>query len=154
MKTDSQIQRREKKMFTIENKGPEIVSTNYWLTEHAQRGYVFLSANAGAIRLLVPNKAARHLPDMLSAKEVIVSRGPLPEDGRHDALEILFEDYSEQPFMIHVGTERIDRMPADSDRNRSFVFAIWTPEGKMKEMPGRYRKVNRLPFGEPWRKSQ
>jgi hypothetical protein len=142
-----------KNMFNLENNGPEIVSTNYWLTEHAQRGYVFLSINAGAYRLLVPNKLVSHLPDMLSAKEVIVSRGPLPEYGKHDALEILFEDHSEWPFVMHMGTEQIDRMPADCDRKRSFDFLIWTPEGKMKEMPGRYRKVNRLPCGKPWRKS-
>jgi hypothetical protein len=35
-------------MFTFENNGPEIVSTNYWLSEHAQRGYVYLSINARA----------------------------------------------------------------------------------------------------------
>lgn len=42
-------------MITISNDGQKIVSTNYWDTEHAKRGFLYLSWNAGAGRLLLPD---------------------------------------------------------------------------------------------------
>ena len=41
-------------LITIENNGPGILSTNYWGTPHAEKGYCYLSINAGAFRLLGP----------------------------------------------------------------------------------------------------
>jgi hypothetical protein len=38
----------------IENRGPAITRTNYWSTPHAADGYLHLSPNAGALRILVP----------------------------------------------------------------------------------------------------
>jgi len=45
-------------MITIANDGPDIASTNYWATDHARAGIVYLSGNAGAWRLLMPPAAA------------------------------------------------------------------------------------------------
>jgi len=41
----------------IQNDGPEVISTNYWQTAHSRRGYLYLSFNAGALRVLVPEAA-------------------------------------------------------------------------------------------------
>lgn len=41
-------------MITIANDGQRLVETNYWTLPHAQRGLCYLTANAGALRLLVP----------------------------------------------------------------------------------------------------
>ncbi|MDX9788933.1 MAG: hypothetical protein RBT11_19320 [Desulfobacterales bacterium] len=47
-------------LIQISNDGPEILSTNYWETEHAKKGFLYMSINAGAFRLLpqssVPKK--------------------------------------------------------------------------------------------------
>lgn len=47
-------------MFFIENEGQAVARTDYWQSVQAQAGYVYLSWNAGAARLLVPD-AAKHL---------------------------------------------------------------------------------------------
>jgi|SRR4030042_65454 hypothetical protein len=138
---------------TVENDGQAIVSTNYWQSDYAKRGFFYLTINAGAFRLLVPPSREGELADMLTASEVIVSRGPWPEHGKHDALELLFEDYSDSPYSLHITSDQVDRMPADADRHKTFVFAVWVQTGKVKEMPGRYRKVKYVPWLEPWIKT-
>lgn len=47
-------------MFFIENEGQAVARTDYWQSVQAQAGYVYLSGNASAARLLVPD-AAKHL---------------------------------------------------------------------------------------------
>jgi hypothetical protein len=78
-------------MFEIHNDGPAIVSSNYWDTEFAKAGAVFLSVNAGAFRLLLPDSQIGALADMRTAGAVIVSRGPWPDRQCDDAIEVLFE---------------------------------------------------------------
>ena len=63
-------------MIQIENNGPEISSTNYFDSEHAQKGYFFLSTNAGCVRLLVPDIRRSDIAEFKTAKYVVLSRGP------------------------------------------------------------------------------
>lgn len=135
----------------VKNDGQEIVETNYWSSDYCRKGAVYLSINAGAFRLLLPPQFP--LDDMAVADEVIVTRGAWPNAGKHDALELMFEDHSDNPYCIHMGSEQTDRMPADSDRHKSFVFSIWTQEGKVMELPARYRKAKRIPYMKPWKKA-
>ncbi len=72
----------------IVNEGQAIRQTNYWNTEHAAAGLVFLSCNAGAARLLVPDAAKGMLSEMRGTKYVVISRGSY--EGR-DALELLLK---------------------------------------------------------------
>lgn len=137
-------------MLTIKNNGPEIEETNYFTSEYAYRGIVYLSINSGAFRLLVPESAEHYLVEMRTGKEVIVSRGPWPEKGKTEAIELVFEDHSSTPFSLHFGSEQIDRLPDDSDRGKEFVFSVWTMTGKKLELPGKYRKVKRIPWLKPW----
>jgi hypothetical protein len=135
--------------------GPEIISTNYWQTKHAQRGLFYLSTNAGCFRLLVPAVQEGAIAEMATAREVIISRGVWPERGRHDALEILFEDDSDSPFALHIVTEQVDRLPDASDRDRPgqparWKLAVWTEAGKLLELPCRYRLVKKIPCLKPF----
>src|SRR4030042_411330 len=125
---------------TVENDGQAIVSTNYWQSDYAKRGFFYLTINAGAFRLLVPPSREGELADMLTASEVIVSRGPWPEHGKHDALELLFEDYSDSPYSLHITSDQVDRTPPGAARPQTFVFAVWVQTGQVKETAGRYRK--------------
>ncbi len=138
-------------MIHIENNGPEIVRTNYWQTEHAARGALYLSTNAGCFRLLVPDVMYEQTAEWRSAREVIISRGPWLDAGKHDALEILFEDDTANPYSIHLAGEQADRLPPASDRDRQgqpprWKFAAWTSAGKILELPCRYRIVKRIPW--------
>jgi hypothetical protein len=142
-------------MLTIENDGAEILATNYWQTEYARRGIIYLSVNARCFRLLLPNAVNRFLADMRTAKEVIVSRGPWPEVGRDDALEMMFEDLSDSPFALHLSRQQIDTMPSSDDDGRTDLkCSVWTSgPTKALELPAKYREVPAIPHMKPWRKA-
>jgi hypothetical protein len=53
----------------IENNGPEIAATNYYDSPNAGAGYVYLSINAGALRLLVPDSQSQLVDEVKTAFE-------------------------------------------------------------------------------------
>jgi hypothetical protein len=143
-------------LIRIENDGPEIVVTNYWSTPNAKAGYYFLSINAGAFRLLVPRSQTAEIGEWRTAREVIVSRGPWPAQGRPDAIEILFEDDTGEPYVIHLVVEQTDRLPIDTDQDipgtpHRWVFTVWTEGGKALTLPCRYRRAAKIPHLGRWR---
>lgn len=138
-------------MLYIENKGQAILSTTYWDSPLAGAGMVFLSWNAGAARILIPDSQKAFVREMRSAKEVIVSRGQwTTEQGPRDALELLFEDGTEAPFAIHIVAEQTDRMIPEHQQGGGFVVAAWTRGGMKQRWPGRYRVVESIPCLDPW----
>lgn len=115
-------------MFFIENEGQAVARTDYWQSVQAQAGYVYLSWNAGAARLLVPDAAKHLLREMRGAEYVIISKGTL--NGR-DALELVFED-------------------GENNQGGGFVVTVWTRGGNQLRYPGKYRVVENLPDVSPW----
>lgn len=115
-------------MITIENDGQDIASTNYWSLEHAHRGLLYLSANAGAWRLLVPKGAEHHLPEIRTGKTAII------EPSIHmlgQCWDVVFEDGSDSPFSLAIDKRQTDRAMQDGD----CVLAVWTEAGKVLELP-------------------
>ena len=51
-------------LLQIENHGPLVVATNYFRTDLARAGALYLSVNAGAFRLLVPAVQRAAISDM------------------------------------------------------------------------------------------
>lgn len=139
----------EKQLIEFRNNGQEILQTNYWKTEHAKKGLVYLSWNAGAARLLVPKKIKSMLKEIKDSKYVIISRGNWAEYDR-DGIEILFEDNSDSPYCLHITTDQTDRLLPETDQGGGFVVAIWTEEGKKYQFKGKYREVDVIPFAQPW----
>jgi len=137
-------------MITINNRGQAIISTNYWDTDHARSGYFYLSWNAGAARLLVPDSQKPVLREMRGAKEVIVSRGPWPEKDVLEAIEMLWEDGSDEPFHINLIAERCDRLLPETDQGGNFAVIAYTRGGEKARWPGRYRIVPEIPWLKPW----
>lgn len=135
----------------IRNEGQAIVETNYFDTRNAQAGYLFVSWNAGAARILLPETQIALLREMRTGKHVIISRGPL--DGR-DALELLFEDGSDAPFAAHVLMEQTDRSLPETDQGGGLVVTVWSRHGgQLRErlrLPGKYRTVESLPCLDAW----
>jgi len=130
----------------IGNNGQEITDTNYWYTPHAQKGHFYLSWNAGAARLLVPRSQLSTIDEMKTGKLVIISRG---EYENRDALELLFEDYTDTPYFITLVTDQTDRLLPASDAGSEFVFSVWTENGKQFTLKAMYRTVGKLPFLNP-----
>jgi len=133
----------------IRNQGQALIETNYWDSPSAQEGYFYLSWNAGAGRLLIPDVQKPILSELRGAREVLVSRGLWAEYGR-EALELLWEDGSTAPFVIHLVTEQTDRLLPDTQQGGGFVITAWTRGGQKGRWPGRYRVVPSLPCLQGW----
>lgn len=136
----------------IENHGPLITASNYWQTEHAARGLLYLSVNAGAFRLLVPNVQRRAISDMRpGAKHVVVSM--LPPDQWQDrqyAVEWMVEDGSDEPWSCHLSPGQIDRAPGPDDVGKEWLATVWDLKNgkphKCLERPAYFQIVPRLPW--------
>ena len=135
----------------IRNDGPAIVASDYWDSEYATAGAVYLSVNAGAFRLMMPDNQIDALADMRTGKLVIISRGPWPAQRRADAIEVLFDDGTDNPYALHIGTEQIDRLPLDANVGQPVMFSVWTRGPKVQlALPALYRLSERLPDLRPW----
>ena len=134
----------------IVNKGQAIERTDYWDSPQGQAGYLFLSWNAGAGRVLLPDAAKGMLKDLKGAREVIVSRGPWVEQGGREALELLWEDGSDEPFSVHLVAEQCDRLIPETQQGGGFTVSVWTRSGCKGRWPGRYRVVGEIPWLRKW----
>lgn len=135
----------------IENHGPLLIASNFWGTEMERAGKFYLSINGGAFRLLVPRSQEPAVTEMATAREVIVSRGPWPAEGRDEGIELLFEDGTDAPFCLHLSIESLDRLPLAEDAGREWVFTAWTAPRrgrphKALERPCWYRLVPKIPW--------
>ncbi len=144
-------------LLRIDNAGAAIASTNFWQTTMAQNGKFFLSPNAGAFRLLVPRQHLGVIRDMRGAHTVVVSRGPLTLAGQRvpDALEILFDDGSDNPWALHLTPQACDRMPLDADATQTWTCTVWRQIlgercQQVRALPCHYRRVRQLPDLRPW----
>lgn len=134
----------------IANAGQRITKTNYWDSDHAKTGLFYLTWNAGAARLLVPDAQKPAIREMRTAREVIISRGPWTDQGGRDALELLFEDGTDNPFCLHLVAEQSDRMIPEGEQGGGFSVTAWTRGGEKLRLPGKYRVVPELPWLREW----
>lgn len=131
----------------VENSGPNIVSTNYFESEHARKGLAYLSVNAGTFRLLVPEAMLDSVAEMGTAEYVIIS-----DTASHDQLELLFEDHTDTPFQLWIDGQQCDRsLPQEEDGRTDLRFLVYGPGCKLLlDRPARYRRVKRIPWMKPW----
>jgi hypothetical protein len=138
-------------MLIISNKGQAIAETNFWSSDMALRGYCYLTWNAGAARLLLPPSQEGNLKDMKSSKQVVITRGYMPEFDLTDALEIMFDDRSDSPFCLFICREQTDYIPKTIDYGRDFWLTVWTKRGQQLRLPAVSRPALALPCLEPWK---
>lgn len=110
-------------IMVITNNGAEIAETNYFSTEHAREGILFFSVNGGCIRLLIPDNQLDIVPDIMTGQEIIITKGRL--NGK-DGIEIMFEDFTDNPFAVTVSVDQWDMIPEVDDR---WKFAAYTRYG-------------------------
>ena len=133
------------KNIVIGNAGADIAYTNYFDSEAASSGLFYISWNASAARILVPDSMVSMIGEMKTGRICVISRGQLKGV---DSLELMFDDDSDSPFALHVGMQSADR--AIRDDNKPFAVTAWTSKGKVAEWQGKYRVVRELPCMEPW----
>jgi len=110
-------------LITIKNAGPDIVSTNYWQTEYATRGLCYLTANAGVLRLLVPDSAASMITEMNTGRSVTIE----PSISVQGAVDIIFEDGTDTPFSLTLDERQSDRIITPG----KCKLSVWTQLGKV-----------------------
>lgn len=138
------------KSLYIGNRGQEISSTNYFDSSQASAGLLYLSWNAGAGRLLVPDNQKSWIREMKTGKYVIVSVGPWIETPGTQVIELLFEDKSPAPFSITIAESQSDRSISISNKNSEFPLIVYTRDGEKMRLPGRLRKAAKIPCLAPW----
>lgn len=109
-------------MIKIQNDGARITATDYWHTDHAAQGLCYMSGNAGAWRLLVPDMAETLLPEMLTGKSAYIEPS-ISMPGR--AYDIVFDDGKESPFALTIDRRQIDRAVTPGPSR----LTIWTRLG-------------------------
>ena len=136
------------------NQKQDLLASNYWDSEIEARQLFYLSPNAGAIRLLVPRNSEAKLRSMTqNCDYVIVTRGRW---NGAEAVEILFEDHSDNPFVIHLTVDSCQMLPGDPGLDRQWTFAIWSLNEatgqpvKSYEFECRWRSASQLPYLKPW----
>jgi hypothetical protein len=134
-------------MIQIENRGGEIRFTNFWTSEYARSGLYFVSINTGTVRLLVPTAMEPTLSDMKTAKQIVLTRGIY--EGR-DSVEIMFDDRSDNPFVIFLEVRQFDRVWPAREDGRRCAFLIYTAKGKVWTENCYLRRIDKLPLMTPW----
>ena len=111
-------------LIIISNDGQLITDTNYWNTVYARHGICFMSGNAGAWRLLVPDMHKWVLAEMATAKHVEIELGF--EQGKRVA-KIWFDDRTPRPFMLLMSTEAMDRQMVPTKKRQPLL--VYTRDG-------------------------
>lgn len=137
----------------ITNHGQLIVATNYWDSPMEEAGKMLVSPNAGAIRILVPRAVRRIIQEMRGAEYTILSRGPWPDEGLDDAVEILFEDHSDSPFALHLSPESFVMLPAEPPADQGWLVTVWDVKRgkphKCLERRCHWRRAPKIPWMKP-----
>lgn len=131
----------------IINNGPDLLRTNFFDSEYAENGYYYLSTYAGCVRLLIPGNQKGPLKELKDVSYVILFRGPCVQRGVSDAIELLFEDFSDSSYAIHMTIQQCDMLP---DGEGEWILALWVRSGKKMEFPLKYRKVDETPCLKSW----
>lgn len=137
----------------VENEGPLIAATNFWGSEYDDAGKYYCSVNAGAVRLLLPRAQRSLVTEVQAAQYVILSRGPWPAANVPEAVELLFEDGTDNPYVLHLTAASFDQLPAQPEPGREWVLSVWTLEDdrphKAMELPCKWRRSRKLPDLSP-----
>lgn len=138
----------------VHNQGPLVLSSTYWGSEYEKAEKIFCSVNAGAIRLLAPRTNKEVAQEARKAEYMILSRGPWPKKGLSEAVEILFEDHSEGPYVLHLSPESFDLLPAAPPGDREWRLAVWEMQeggpALVVERVCHWRKVSSIPCLKGW----
>ncbi len=112
-------------MISIVNGGPAIVSTTYWSTDHARAGLIYLSINAGALRLLVPDAVRGELlgslPPVGTECDVAIDRG---------TVRVVWLDDPVEPYEIEIDARQCDRRPLPEDDGRVLSLVMYGAVGR------------------------
>jgi hypothetical protein len=149
--------------------GPELIKADYWNRDGLQKsGFVCLTANAGAIQMLLPETISgigtkeQFIKEISTGKFCAITHGFHSVYGRN-MYEVLFDDGTQYPFQICVSEPMFVNGFTDAMIGKDMVIKIYIDGDKRKlprhrdgapttvlEMPCGVRRKN-LPYMKPWR---
>ena len=132
--------------FEVTNNKQDIIKTNYFESTHAKKGFFFCTLNAGCIRLLIPEPMETEISEMKTGKIIIITKGFWEEKSK-DGVEIMFEDNSDSPFVLHLVTDQFDMLP---ENGKKWKFAGWTSKEKVFTRKCYVRTKAIIPFLDKW----
>ena len=141
-------------MFQMGNDKGKITDTDYFDSKFGKSQLFYLSFNAGVGRLLVPDQhCAEFFNEVRTAKYAILSMGRIFDGVEWRKMgELVFEDFTDSPFSIHIQSELIDRAITPEPQKTS--LATYSREGMQGEEFVLYiRTVDTLPCLKPWDES-
>lgn len=106
----------------IANNGQLIVKTNFWESAFGKNGYYYLSLNAGACRLLVPNMDYMH--EIRTGKFTKINLGE-DSSGRM-CCEVVFEDGTYSPFTLNISLNQMHSLPLENEFGKKIPFYLVT----------------------------
>ncbi|MCB1053658.1 MAG: hypothetical protein KDC71_23850 [Acidobacteria bacterium] len=128
----------------------DIESTNFWESDMAKQGGLYVDINARDFRILVPDSMKAIKNEFEGTKYVVITRGFLGPD---EALEFMLEDESDSPFAVHVGLQQFTVRPnAEWVGHEDIFCSFWERGPKLiKRWHAKYRLGAALPDLRPWR---
>lgn len=108
----------------VVNDGPRVAQTDYWSTPHARHGLLYLTINAGAIRLLVPNPTAY----MLAELPPIGTRATLARG--NGIYRLALHDRPADPYVLEIDVRQADRRIPKSDTGRTVPLVWYRQDGR------------------------
>ncbi len=109
----------------LKNDGQKIASTNFWETVGNHHGLFFLSTNAGALRLMVPDSQRHVVNEFHNVKHVRVTRGLHHEVPSEIGIELVFVDDSRAPYVLQMHASNLDRLFPKSEAGQDLPFTVW-----------------------------
>jgi len=102
-----------------------LISTAYWGSDGCKNGAFFLAFNKGIYSLLVPEQGKELLDELKSSypSSVVISRGVY--NGKPNTYEIMFDDGSDTPYRLQLGSNQVFPAPEDNDTGWKGSFYIY-----------------------------
>ena len=111
----------------IANAGPVITQTNYWRSEAARAGFLFLSINARTLRLLVPAPVEHLLTELPAVgAPAELRRGAV--DGK-PTYELVWLDDPTEPFVVELDQRQCDRQWPRAEDGTLVPLVWYTQQG-------------------------
>ncbi len=136
----------ETRTITISNAGAEIIGSNYFDSLWAEAGLCYLSGNAGAARLLIPDSQTHTISAMRTGRFCVLTTGLFKGV---PCIEIMFDDGSRAPHAVIITQDMCDFSFQPS--RTAFKLSAWTRNGKIGEWTAFERAAKRLPCLQPWK---
>ena len=140
-------------ILTFENDGPLLVASDYWQSETAAAGKLYVSINAGCFSACSSLRASTRSFPICAEKPNTSSSQCCQRDkwvDREYCLEWMVEDGSDTPWACHLSPGAVDRAPNHEDVGKEWRGSVWDfAKGrphKCLERPAYYQLVPELPW--------